>query len=283
VIDQVGNRGQKKPGQSKPSARRGGPANFQGTGYQVDVAVLEALRLVQSELWQPDSGASLSMEPRIVDSTGQVGFDLAIRSRNVHFEAKLSPNRQDVMEWLQSLPDGHQRESDAIFTLVHARGGAPAADVAEIWRVAHEAPDEPRFAELSGAALDGKQRTLLEALGDRSWEVARQIEVVQRSEQDVRERASWMAEGLSGADGVRLIEMLTNEIRGACAERRSIPIGSLIEENKKARYIPACAPDSNWLVVRSCLRVGDTARLQRSHSDRAFGWCGGNRLRNSAV
>lgn len=213
----MGNRGQGKRRQSRPAARRGGPANFQGTGYQVDVAVLEALRLVQSELLAPDSAASLSMEPRIVDSTGQAGFDLAIRPRNVHFESKLSPNRRDVMDWLQNLPDAHQREPDATFTLVHARGGAPVADLAEIRRVAHEASDEKHFAELSAATLDDKQRGLLETLGDRCWHVARHVEVVSRSEQEVRERASWMAEALSGADGVLLIEMLTNEIRRARA------------------------------------------------------------------
>src|SRR5437870_4189036 len=34
---------------SRISARRGGPANFQGTGYQIDVAVVEALRLIIPE------------------------------------------------------------------------------------------------------------------------------------------------------------------------------------------------------------------------------------------
>jgi hypothetical protein len=221
-------------GRSKPSPRRGGPANFQGTGYQIDVATFEALRLIQSELWTPDSGAVLSMEARLVDFAGQTGFDLASHPHECHFEVKLSPSRQEVADWLRNLVEAHKRNPKVAFKLVHARGGAPVADLAEIGRMAREAASEPHFTELATTTLDAKQRALVESLEASAWEIARQIEVIPRPEQDLRERISWMAEGLSGAEGgVRLVEMLTNEIRLACTERRSFTIAALVDEAKR--------------------------------------------------
>lgn len=250
------NPGGKTSRRSRPAARRGGPANFQGTGYQVDVAVFEVLRLIQSELWRPDSGASASMEARIVDSTGQTGFDLAIHPRNLHFEAKLSPNRRELMDWLGNLPEAHERESRAVFTLVHAGGGASVADLAEIRRVAHEARDESHFTELCTATLDDRQRALLQALGVRARDVARQIEVVQRSEQELKDRTSWMAEGLSGTNGARLVETITQEIRGACAERRTIGIAGLIEKIRSlGLYLHAPLEVDGSLSAAACALV----------------------------
>src|SRR5207247_1632105 len=107
-------------------ARRGGPANFQGTGYQVDVAVVEALRLIIQELWEPHQGSVLSLEGRIVGDGRQAGFDLALTPGERHVEVKLAPTREEILDWLSTLDAAAARDPQATFALVHARRTAAA-------------------------------------------------------------------------------------------------------------------------------------------------------------
>jgi tetratricopeptide (TPR) repeat protein len=190
--------------------------------------------MIQRELWIPHSGAALSAESRLVEADGQVGFDFTVLPGPSHFEVKLSPSRQEILEWLQKLGRILKTEPEVQFSLVHARGGVAVADLAEVSRVASEASDKEKFEELCSATLDQNQRAMVGRLGPEAWKIGRRIQVVQRTEQGLDDQISWMAEGLTGTGSAGvLLEMLTSRVRLASSERGSLHVAELIEDAKK--------------------------------------------------
>jgi hypothetical protein len=86
--------------------RAGGPAVYDGTGYQTGVAVVEALGLLAHQQQSPLAVLRLRCETRLLVSNGQLGFDLGVEAyqEDRRLEMKSSPVRADVVEMIERLP-----------------------------------------------------------------------------------------------------------------------------------------------------------------------------------
>ena len=206
------------------------------------MAVREALFLILREMWDPTTATSISVEARIANKTGQVGFDLSIEPGALHIEVKLAPSRQEIHDWLASLPDAFARCGTAQFKLIYAKGGVAAADVTEVCRVAREAHNLAHFRQLVADTLSEEQRALVRLLGIDAWEIASRTEAQQRLESEVRDLVEWIATQLAGGDGGRQIEELIEaKFRRGAEGRQTFRVADMIQEIRD-RHIYLHAP-----------------------------------------
>jgi tetratricopeptide (TPR) repeat protein len=212
------------------SSARGGPGNFAGIEYQLDVAVNETLFLILRGLLEPSRADVISFESRLADSSGQVGFDFSINPDNSNAECKSTPTREDIEEWLTLLPAAFVRSGNSAYRFIFGKSCQATVDLTEVTRAAREARDAEHFDQLARDTLSPEQQSLIRLLGDSAWEVARRIHADPVGATEVRGIVDWRATQLAGAAGTRLVEMVSEKFRRGGKERRSFPISELIAE-----------------------------------------------------
>src|SRR6266849_11211667 len=121
------------------SGARGGPGTFDGTGYQIKYAVYQTLDLIARALGAPHIPFEITMEPRKLLPTAETKWDIAVKPPEVLFESKLSPKKQEVLDWLNQIKTCATSLLEIDFRVVYSRGGGEALQsIARLQRDAAE-------------------------------------------------------------------------------------------------------------------------------------------------
>jgi hypothetical protein len=145
--------------------RAGGPAMYEGTGYQTGVAVVEALGLLAHQQQSPLAVLRLRCETRLLARNGQLGFDLGVEAphEDRQLEMKSSPVKADVVEIIERLSTvaGHPSR---LLQLVHGKATRWTEAMDLLQRNAGEAADDAELATLASASGDADRQYLFSAL-----------------------------------------------------------------------------------------------------------------------
>jgi hypothetical protein len=109
----------------RDSGAVGGPATGGGVKYQVDVTSYLALDLIARVLRvEPTARQFLVVEPRLVFEDGVTRWDIRVTPDFEIFEAKLSPSKRDINDWLKRVVDGFRQAPTATLLRAVQNGGA---------------------------------------------------------------------------------------------------------------------------------------------------------------
>jgi len=144
--------------------RAGGPALYEGTGYQTGVAISRALALLLRQQQSPLTVFRLRCESRSLVPGGQFGFDLGEVTPETDFELemKASPVRDEILELLARLPTA--RDSGRALRLVHGKVTKWTEALDLLVRNSGEAANDDQLIELVHASNETARQTLLDSV-----------------------------------------------------------------------------------------------------------------------
>ena len=79
---------------------RGGAGTFRGVDYQVRVAILEALLLIQRQILAPHLRLAITIEMLVYEGEATEKWDFGHEPPLAVFEAKVSPTVQELRDFL---------------------------------------------------------------------------------------------------------------------------------------------------------------------------------------
>lgn len=259
------NKGKAK-GPPSVSGAVGGPSTGRGMKYQTDYAVYQATGLILGALSVPLKQWKIGFEPRIFAEDDLTAWDLSIEPPETLIEAKLTPTREDILDWLNRVKEGAQSHPDRRFELVYSRSSTPILKSLErLQRIAAEAVgDKVKFEKLVEKEDIKDRGEILSRLGAHPHELLWQTALKNVPEEVLADSLQRSAKLFTGEDeGKRLLDFLFHRFSEAIPKRQGLSIDSLIDEARaagmqlKARFpvVPEHLPKevaSALFVLQSC-------------------------------
>ncbi len=179
----------------------------------------------------------VGMEPRVDSDGAMTAWDFFTKPPEALIEAKLSPTREDILEWLRRVEKGAVKSTERQFRLVYSDGGgALMSCLRALLRIAAEADgDTTKFENLcSSERLN--HPTIFQALGSSPYNLLRRITLVCSPQHQLETNIEFRARLLAGEeDGRRLIDMLSRIFSKAITERAQYAVTELITEARSRR------------------------------------------------
>src|ERR1700721_2414017 len=111
--------------------------------YQVHYGMRQTLDLIAVALVAPHQAASIWVEPRVVTGDDITTWDFGATPPGSLTEAKLSPTRGEIVDWVQRAARKAADGGMTLFRLVYSRGGGPTLEaMMPLIQIAKEAPGE---------------------------------------------------------------------------------------------------------------------------------------------
>lgn len=256
----------KAKGPPSTSGAVGGPSTGRGMKYQTDYAVYQATGLILGALSVPLKQWKVGFEPRIFAETDLTAWDLSTEPPETLIEAKLTPTREEILDWLTRVQEGAKSRPDRRFELIYSRSSTPILKALErLQRIAAEAAgDKDKFEKLVEKEDIKDRGEILSRLGANPHELLRQTALKNVPEEVLADSLQRSAKLFTGEDeGNRLLDFLFHRFSEAIPKRQTLSIDSLIEEARaagmqlKARFpvIPEHLPKevaSALFVLQSC-------------------------------
>lgn len=213
---------------------RGGPGNFNGTGFQTLTMVRLALEWMQASVWAPAVAGLVCSEPRSLVGDGQVGFDIGLRD---------GTGPDDLVEVKLNPTPGEVTAVVACARVLAATGGRAATVRLESARrtasftslerlVAHrgEARDLEQFQALVAASGDAFEASLFRELGDDPWGVSALLVAPSWcGDEENKRRVVTTARSLSDNE-VGLVDRLFRLFHDGAGTRMSFSLRELAED-----------------------------------------------------
>lgn len=240
----------REPGAPSPlAARRGGPANFDGVGYQVQFGVYRMLDWLLMHRGDPSAAGVARCEPRLLHTpeehseepaggseVRQYGFDLGLTGcpssdGDEYFEVKLSPVHDEALDLLASLQHLPEDGRPLRVAMVTAKETAPFRTLAALYGYAQEAATDAELRALVEAVDKNKLTEMLDAVGPSPLSALERLaEPMWVAETVVREKGRWLATTLAGGPdgGEELLNRLTQLVTDGSKHRRSIVMAKLL-------------------------------------------------------
>ena len=233
----------------KTSGAVGGPATGRGMNYQVHYGMRQTLDLIAVALVAPHQAASIWVEPRVVTGDDITTWDFGATPPGSLTEAKLSPTRVEIVDWVQRAARKAADGGMTLFRLVYSRGGGPTLEaMMQLIRIAKEAQGEDRdFQELLGHENARNATDMLERLGSVPAAILKTLSVEHIPEVILEDDLTFRARCLAGSDADRLRQLLFEKISLAVSQRARISIRTFIDDIASARITlqpPPCPPPS---------------------------------------
>lgn len=276
-------RSKREPGAPSPLApRRGGPANFDGVGYQVQFGVYRMLDWLLVHRGDPSAAGVARCEPRLLHTPDehseepdggaeirQYGFDFGLTGclssdADEYFEVKLSPVHDEVLDLLASLKHFPEDDRPPSVGMVASKETAPFRAFVELYGYTQEAADDEELRALVEAVNKPKLTQMLDAVGPSALTTLERLAApLWIAETVVREQGRWRATMLAGGAerGEELLNRLTHEVTEGSKVRRSIAMAKLLDELSRDGLVqppPAAAVPENgdlaavMVVLESC-------------------------------
>jgi tetratricopeptide (TPR) repeat protein len=231
----------------KTSGAVGGPATGRGMNYQVYYGLCQTLDLIAIALIAPHQAAAIWVEPRVITGEDVTTWDFGATPPGSLTEAKVSPTREEIVDWVhraaKKAADGHA----TLFRLVYSRGGGPTLEaLMQLVRIAKEAQGkQDDFQKLIGHENAKRATELLKSLGSAPAALLKMLSAEHIPEATLEENITFRARCLSGTDADRLRQLLFEKLSLAIIRRASLSIRAIIDDIARAGIRlqpPPCPP-----------------------------------------
>src|SRR5579872_598130 len=218
------------------SGATGGSATGGGVDYQIDIAIDLALDLISRVVTaSPNSRQHLVIEPRLTYEDGLTRWDVRITPYDMAaYEAKLTPSKKDINDWLARAVDGHRGAPNATFYLAH--GDNPSSylrDVIAVIRVANEAGgDKKAFEALLSFENLLSADEIIGILGHDSYLIARQMKTWPLSE-------------------ISIAKQIESRIRYMVEPQHAL----MLRNSLKARFLEAMKPRLSFFIPQLVIQL----------------------------
>jgi tetratricopeptide (TPR) repeat protein len=230
---------------SPTSGATGGPATGAGLNYQINYAVLRALRLFPEVLNFPIRNPFIRVEPRVINGEEITRWDLSFEDQWEVAEAKLSPTKDDLTDWLQRTRQLGV-ESTIRSVLVFSKSTMRRiGSLRKLIRIAIESgDDEHKFKKLVDLEDIQDRAELMKNLNESPLLRLRRLKLLELPASTLEEQITFYSNVLAGeAGGPTLQDFLFTKFAQAVPSRRTLHIRDLIKE-AGARGITINAPPS---------------------------------------
>ena len=232
----------------RDSGATGGPATGGGVDYQINVAIDLALDLISRVVTaSPTHRQHLVIEPRLTHEDGLTRWDIRITPFDMAaYEAKLTPSKKDVNDWLARAVEGHRGAPNATFHL--AFGDNPSSylrDVIAMIRVANEAGgDKKAFEALLPFENLQCADEIIGILGDKAYLIARQMKTWPLSE-------------------ISITKQIESQLRYMVAPEHAL----ILRNSLKARFLEAMKPRLSFFIPQLVTQLeAEGIRFRRPES-----------------
>lgn len=205
-------------------SQRGGAGLFRGADYQIRVAVVLALDLIQQQIQAPHMDLAITIEPAVVLKGRTERWDIGISYPETLIEAKVAPNAKDLRNFLERASESGSERCQ--LTYGHAAFNA----FNELVRLRDTSGSKEGF-ERYRDNITAEAKKLLNSLGGDPYEALGRIRVVNLPEGPVIEGvALTAARQLVGDRAPDLLSMLADRFMAEAAKRVRHSAAELIEE-----------------------------------------------------
>ena len=208
----------------------GGPSTGAGLNYQINYAVLRALRLFPEVLTFPLRNPYIRVEPRAITDGEVTRWDLGFEDPWELAEAKLNPGGDDTNEWLERATK-HGASGVIRFVLVLGKlATRRLISLKKLIRIAEETQhDESQFRALVDFEAVPDSTELLQELGAHPSDLLRRIKLVDLPEHILSDQILFYSKMLAGEEGApNLRDLLFSKISEAIPARATLYIRDLI-------------------------------------------------------
>lgn len=210
-------------------SQRGGAGLFRGADYQVRVAVVLALDLIQRQIQAPHVDLGITIEPAVVLERKTERWDIRVSDPETLIEAKVAPTAKDLRDFLQKAADSGSERCRLTY------GHAAFSTFNELIRLRDASGSKKSF-ERYRYGLTPDARQLLDLLGSDPYEALGRIEMTNLPEGSAIEGvALTTARQLVGDHARDLLSMLTDRFMADAAKRARHSAADLIEEARRRK------------------------------------------------
>jgi tetratricopeptide (TPR) repeat protein len=234
--------------------------------YQINYAVLRALRLFPEVLSFPVRNPFIKIEPRSVQNQEVTRWDLSFADPWEVAEVKLSPTKADLSEWFERAKK-LGLESLAKPVLVFSKSATRrVASLKGLIRIALEAKDEEeKFRKLVELEAAQDHADLLMELGNNPVSLLKRMKLLDFPEHLLDDQISFYSTTLAGeAGGPVLREFIFTQVAQAVPNRGTLYIGELIRaatergitlNTPPSVHVPGLPEEvrDTLLILRECL------------------------------
>jgi tetratricopeptide (TPR) repeat protein len=234
--------------------------------YATDYALYKATGLILGALSIPLRQWKIGFEPRVFAEEDLTAWDLSIEPPETLIEAKLNPTKEEIFDWLSRVREGAKSHPSRKFDLVYSRSSVPLLKALErLLRLAAEAEgDEAKFQRFVDKEEIKDSKEILSRLGERSYELLRQISLKNFPEDVLEDNLQRSAKLFAGEnEGERLLDFLFHKFSEAIPKRQKLSVDNLIEEardtgiqlNARFAVVPENLPKevaSALFILQSC-------------------------------
>ncbi len=219
----------------------GGPATGRGTNYQLNYAVIQALEMIHRVLnTAPLERGTVILEPRNTER-GQISrWDIQIDPPDTVIEAKVTPTRKDILEWVDRVRVGAMQSDQREFHLLYSRGAPPLlTSIERLSRIAHEASGEGRhFASLVDVEQIPDKTELLNHFGPHPERTLSRIRLLPVDEASLQRDVQWRLRHLVEPAGAQILQnFLFARFAAGLSGRTTFQITELIREAEASGVI----------------------------------------------
>lgn len=222
--------GSKKQKTRAISGATGGPSTGAGLNYQIKYGVLRALRLFPEVLSFPLRNPFIRIEPRVIQNEEVTRWDLSFEDPWEVAEAKLSPSKEDLSEWLGRAAKLGPSTA-AKFVLVFSKTATRRlVALKKLMRVALEAGNErEKFRKLVDLEAAPDCADMLAELGENPSELLQRMKLLDFPEHNLDDQILFYSTMLAGeAGGPLLRDLLFTQISQAVPDRGTLHIADLL-------------------------------------------------------
>ncbi len=204
---------------------RGGVGTFRGVSYQVQVAIDQALDLVERQIAAPHLELAISLEGLVISDDQIEKWDVVAEPDRRAIEAKVKPTTKDVRKFCAAAADSH---ADQI-VLVFGENCAAVRRLERLRQARRAAPSEAAFERILADFPDGV-RKLAGDLGDRAFDVIDRVELVNQPPGVLRTNVERHVRDLAPAQAAQLSEFLVTRLTSGAEARQSYRMRDLLTE-----------------------------------------------------
>jgi tetratricopeptide (TPR) repeat protein len=225
--------------------------------YQISYAVLRALRLFPEVLNFSVRNPFIKIEPRFVQNQEVTRWDLSFSDPWEVAEAKLTPSKEDLSEWLERAKKLGS-ESEAKLVLVFSKSTTRrVSSLKGLIRIAQEARDEEeKFRRLVELEAVRNHADLLMELGDHPLRLLQRMKLLDFPEHILEDQISFYSTVLAGEKGGPVLrEFLFAEVANAVSNRGTLHIQELIRAARNRGITLNTPPSVNVLGLPEEIRA----------------------------
>lgn len=214
------------------SGAMGGPSTARGVRYQLDYAIVQALKGISRTL-SSLKDLTIGLEPRTAYAHGIDGWDILIAPPGLLIEVKLRPNSDDILGWLERVKRNTSMAGGREYRLVYGSVGTPLlTSLLQMTRLALEVgTDGIKFKELLLREGGRDFQRVLSTIGDRYLEILAKLSLHNVPPTSLEDTIEVLARQIAGqTGGRRLIHFLHTKFSDAMGLRLSLSVNQLVNE-----------------------------------------------------